>query len=279
MKKHLRLLAWFLTLTMLCELLPLGTFAQSDIGQNLAQAAVQSFDTQKSINFAGGTGTLDDPYQISTPEQLDAIRNNLSAHYILVNDIDLSSYTNWSPIGSSSRPFCGTFDGRHHTVYNLSITSVGNLNAIGLFACIKPAHVLPDGYANIQNLQLKNVNFSFSISSYKDYAVDIGSIAGQAKCLTDESGNILQQPIIRNCSNIDGSINIKKTGIPDSDFTLGGLIGDGRGGRNIQLFKLCLYHCHRFFLFGLPCAVSYRRNCRYSTKYLRLYKQWFYYYS
>ena len=30
--KKLRLLAWLITLTMLCELLPLGTFAQSDIG-------------------------------------------------------------------------------------------------------------------------------------------------------------------------------------------------------------------------------------------------------
>ena len=37
MKKRLRLLAWALTLTMLCELLPLGTFAQSDIAQTLAQ--------------------------------------------------------------------------------------------------------------------------------------------------------------------------------------------------------------------------------------------------
>ena len=33
MKKRLRLLAWMLTLTMLCELLPFGAFAQSDVGQ------------------------------------------------------------------------------------------------------------------------------------------------------------------------------------------------------------------------------------------------------
>lgn len=34
MKKRLRLLAWMLTLTMLCELLPFGAFAQSDVGQS-----------------------------------------------------------------------------------------------------------------------------------------------------------------------------------------------------------------------------------------------------
>lgn len=46
MKKRLRLLAWLITLTMLCELLPLGTFAQSDVGQQLALAAAQSLEEE-----------------------------------------------------------------------------------------------------------------------------------------------------------------------------------------------------------------------------------------
>ena len=36
MKKHLRLLAWLLSLTMLCELLPFAAFAQSDVGEGAA---------------------------------------------------------------------------------------------------------------------------------------------------------------------------------------------------------------------------------------------------
>ena len=39
MKKYLRLLAWLLSLTMLCELLPFAAFAQSDVGE----AAVSTF--------------------------------------------------------------------------------------------------------------------------------------------------------------------------------------------------------------------------------------------
>lgn len=35
MKKRLRFLAWLITLTMLCQLLPFGAFAQSDIGHSL----------------------------------------------------------------------------------------------------------------------------------------------------------------------------------------------------------------------------------------------------
>lgn len=52
--KKLRLLAWLITLTMLCELLPLGTFAQSDIGQSLAQAVAQNLEEENSKAVAAG---------------------------------------------------------------------------------------------------------------------------------------------------------------------------------------------------------------------------------
>lgn len=52
--KKLRLLAWLITLTMLCELLPLGTFAQSDIGQSLAQAVAQNLEEENSEAVVAG---------------------------------------------------------------------------------------------------------------------------------------------------------------------------------------------------------------------------------
>ena len=39
-----------------------------------------------------GSGTNEDPWLISNAEQLDSIRNNLSAHYRLIADIDLGDY-------------------------------------------------------------------------------------------------------------------------------------------------------------------------------------------
>ena len=54
MKKRLRLLAWLITLTMLCELLPFSAFAQSDVGQQLALAAAQSLEEENSEAFATG---------------------------------------------------------------------------------------------------------------------------------------------------------------------------------------------------------------------------------
>ena len=42
--------------------------------------------------FAGGSGTSADPFIVTTPAMLDAVRDNLSSHFRLGNDIDLTAY-------------------------------------------------------------------------------------------------------------------------------------------------------------------------------------------
>ena len=54
MKKRLRLLAWLITLTMLCELLPFSAFAQSDIGQNFTSSVFSLLDEENSEALALG---------------------------------------------------------------------------------------------------------------------------------------------------------------------------------------------------------------------------------
>lgn len=44
--------------------------------------------------FAGGDGSAENPYQVASAAQLDAVRNDLDAHYIQVADIDLSGFSN-----------------------------------------------------------------------------------------------------------------------------------------------------------------------------------------
>ena len=122
-------------------------------------------------SFAGGKGTAEDPWQIATAEQLDHVRRDLTAHYVLVNDIDLSAYENWEPIGSfrslSDAPedaevphpdyaFTGTFDGSGHTISNLQVESNSPFGA-GLFGC---ASGTENGAAFIRNFTLKNIRVS-----------------------------------------------------------------------------------------------------------------------
>jgi hypothetical protein len=89
-----------------------------------------------------GTGVPNDPVIIYTAAELDAVRNNLSAHYKLGNDIDLSEYLapggagyaqwgeeGWMPIGADntmSASFRGSFDGAGYAISGLKMNRTAN---------------------------------------------------------------------------------------------------------------------------------------------------------
>ena len=70
-------------------------------------------------------------YQLSSPEELEAFSyivngvagftQNTSAKAVLTNDIDMADMSTWLPIGTSSNPFTGTFDGQGHAIKNVAI--------------------------------------------------------------------------------------------------------------------------------------------------------------
>lgn len=116
------------------------------------------------LAFAGGAGTAEDPWQVATAEQFDLIRADLDAHYILVEDIDLSGFENFTPIGAfepaSDAPedeenpnldaaFTGTLDGQGHKISNLTI-SAPDTASVGLFGVV-------GGEGYVANLTLENV--------------------------------------------------------------------------------------------------------------------------
>jgi hypothetical protein len=72
----------------------------------------------------------------------------------------------WTPIGTSSKPFSGTFDGQMHSISGIHLTATGN--SAGMFGTLQNPS---DGTACIQNLILNN---SYFYSTYNN----LGSIAG-----------------------------------------------------------------------------------------------------
>lgn len=69
----------------------------------LSIGAAASSITSLSSDFAGGSGTVDDPYIIMTPAQLNNVRFHLDSHFKLGADIDLFHYSDgegWEPIAS-----------------------------------------------------------------------------------------------------------------------------------------------------------------------------------
>lgn len=177
-----------------------------------------SIDRSKVAPF-DGTGTAADPFLISSEEELQSMTYSLGASYRLKNDITITK--NFTPIGTSDKPFMGTLDGYNFTIYNLTVTgganralfgytkggSISNLN-------IEEATISGGNYCSFlisyaqNNTNISNVNVDGTISSTGSY---IGGIVGFA---VNSDG-----VTATNCT-VSGSI-------VTTGSTIGGLSGSG----------------------------------------------------
>jgi hypothetical protein len=105
------------------------------------------------------------PIVINNISDLQAIQNNLSGDYVLGADIDAAGF-NFTPIGSASNPFTGTFDGQGHTIDQLHTTTTQSY--IGLFGYVGQTGIIRD-------VNLTNVNITSSTGIAR---TGIGAIAG-----------------------------------------------------------------------------------------------------
>ena len=106
-----RIFTLFLAFAMVLTLLPNTALAAQDIAQAISE------------KYGGGSGTNGSPYLIATAEHLKALSetpDDWGKVFQLTGDIDLSTVcgpdvgdggTSWTPIGSESVEFTGTFDG------------------------------------------------------------------------------------------------------------------------------------------------------------------------
>lgn len=166
---------------------------------------------------------------IYTASDLDAVRNDLSGSYILMNDIDLASWGDWKPIGGRNvkTGFKGVFDGNGHSILNMVITddtvvnnsASGATDYAGLFSVLNGATV-------------KNIStISGSISTKEQACMAIGAIAGQSvdssifRCASYV--NITYRYGEADGENIIGST----MGIA---FEGGGIVGDADSGTSVR---------------------------------------------
>ena len=91
--------------------------------------ALATLSATSYAQFGGsGSGTASDPYLVATDDDLFDVRNDLTACYKMVADIDLTTFiqednptSGWTPIGTAAKPFKGTFDGNGHVIRGLYI--------------------------------------------------------------------------------------------------------------------------------------------------------------
>jgi len=102
-----------------------------------------------------GSGTEDDPYLITTWDDLDGVRNNLGSHYKLTTDLSSTSsgYATYNsgegfaPIGNFAVPFTGVLDGDGHTISDLQM--INNTDYVALFSWANGATVANIGFVDV----------------------------------------------------------------------------------------------------------------------------------
>lgn len=189
----------------------------------LISSGVPAVNEQMDTNR--GTGTNYDPYQIKTAADFDAVRNNLGACYVMVSDIDLSSYEDWEPIGvcenstpAEDNPFVGRFIGDGYKITGINSTQGGLFGGNeGLISgvVIESASVIP-----------QNTDESFgAVVGINEGAVEACVNKADFNVNCDIAGGIAgcNYSIINKCAN-HGTI----AAAVSSDVT-GGIAGENRG--------------------------------------------------
>lgn len=69
---------------------------------------------------------------VSTPQELQNVSKDLNAKYLQINDIDMSGFGDFTPIGERSNSFTGVYDGAGFIIKGLTINQPG-VNYTGLF--------------------------------------------------------------------------------------------------------------------------------------------------
>jgi len=105
-----------------------------------------------------GDGTEQNPYELSSFNDLLAIDQDLTANYVLTDDIDFGAGSPISPLsfdssgyGSDTVRFTGTLDGQGHEVRNFEIDGSSTYEGGGLFETIGTGGV-------VKNLDIVNIN-------------------------------------------------------------------------------------------------------------------------
>lgn len=173
-----------------------------------------------------GEGTQASPYIITTPGELDLVRNYPEAWFILGNDIDMASFTGVNMQGFNSIPvFKGNFDGKGHFIENIII------NGNGIFKNVEGG--------TIANLSMRNVAFSSTGRA------EVGAIAGSLMMESKVTNCHVESDIVVSSDRVGGLVGqaVNASVIDRCSFTghisgssesVGGIAGDLRTSGTVQ---------------------------------------------
>ena len=189
---------------------------------------VHCSDGVANVPMAGGDGSENNPFQISTVAQLESIQDKpRDLYYVLNNDIDLAGIE-WEPMST----FRGVLDGQGHSIKNMTITQLPDdvferspyqvVAYIGLFQDIdwKYSTSWQPDYTSIQNLNLEDVDISIDLADYgKPIELYVGALVASTQDYSTAPNGTLD-----NCT-VSGSISINDNSKNSLHLNVGGLLG------------------------------------------------------
>ncbi|MCI8504004.1 MAG: hypothetical protein HFH00_09305 [Dorea sp.] len=226
MKK--RIISLFLAVSMIFSLIPSSVYAKEvSTGVRNDSTQTEKSVSSKASNKSEFLAPIDDPdasaVRIETAEDLAAIKDDLYGSYILMNDIDLSEYGEWTPIGVTlASAFHGKLDGQGHKVTGMKVAISFTSATLKTPSYVAGLFGVCDG-AEIKNIFFENSDVSIKTTSgYRydagainsDYSVYAGTVAGYAKNRT----------VIYNCYSA-GNVKADASGEGYSATIAGGLLG------------------------------------------------------
>ena len=232
MKK--KVLSILLALALCLSLLPTAALADETGGTGASGEAAQM------PAYSGGSGTKDDPWLISTVEDLKTLAETINSgaaaaydaesdgagnyhgfYFKQTADLELSSITNWVPIGYSLDEgyyFAGQYDGDGYTIANA--TSNGQRDSEGYATAGIFGWVL---LGSVENLRVDRTNFTAT-------GVNNGGWGGYSYAGGIAAGAFVAT--IKNCTVTNSDITSErfdKNGNADQNNCAGGVVGYSAG--------------------------------------------------
>ena len=206
--------------------------------------------------FAGGTGTILDPYQVATAKHLDNVRNHLSSHFIQTANIDLGVAPwnvgeGWKPIWKKetsipSLAFKGSYNGNFYKITGLTINRpevdhqglFGVVYSTGHLANIGLENINIEGDSRIGGLVAENsgtIEKCYATGSVSGIVLVGGLVGFNTATITESYSNTIVKGKGSPTGGLAGSnigtiMNSYATGSVDGMPNIGGLVGTNVDG-------------------------------------------------
>ena len=199
-----------------------------------------------------GSGTVEDPYLVTSAEDLkrlsDAVMNYgdfKDKYFLQTNDIDLSGYDNWQPIGTFGIPFEGIYNGDNKEVTGLKIETYESWQGLFGFVSGTVKNVIVKGNINILGTDKFVYYHSFAagvcggiynaamISNCVNYVnvhghAYVGGIVGGV-ARSDEMIVYRDQSHVINCKNYGTITGNDEYALNENAMYFGGIVGESLG--------------------------------------------------